>query len=141
VETLVESANLDANTIILRAHRKPVAETVLNRANIPFNALVPGVLINCVVEKFAENGLVVKFLGVFSAVIDELSLGAPCTQEVWKQRYNVGSVILARIVFQDPASKALRLSMRPHVLDMAAPKNLPALGTILENFTVSPKLN
>jgi hypothetical protein len=42
----------------------------------------------------------------------------------------------ARIVFVDHGSKSVRLSMRPHVLEMRGAHGLPALGSMLEGLTI-----
>jgi hypothetical protein len=42
----------------------------------------------------------------------------------------------ARIVFVDHGSKSVRLSMRPHVLEMRGAHGLPALGSMIEGLTI-----
>jgi ribosomal protein S1 len=54
----------------------------------------------------------------------------------WQKAYPVGTVLVARVVFVDHATKSVRLSLRPHVLEMRAPKNLPERGSLLTNISV-----
>jgi len=70
-------------------------------------------------------------------VIDELSMFTPGNAKEWNKRAPVGSILSARIVFADHANKSIRLSLRPHVLELRSPSGLPPLGAVLENFTVS----
>lgn len=44
--------------------------------------------------------------------------------------------MLARIIFIDYATKNVRLSARPHVLDMQIPSNLPPLEQVVHDFRV-----
>ena len=137
VETLVEDVNTAAKTITLRAHRKAVCTAIVRSSSLPFTACIPGMLVDVIVEKILPNGLLVKFWDLFMGVIDELSLAAPDAAKRWHARYPVGSVLLARVVYANHGNKAIRLSLRPHVLELRGPTGLPPLGSVLENFTVA----
>jgi hypothetical protein len=56
------------------------------------------------------------------------------SEDSWKNNVEIGNAIQARIVFIDHASKSIRLSCRPHVIDYRAPKYLPNLGTKINLF-------
>lgn len=47
----------------------------------------------------------------------------------------IGDILFARIIFIDYASKNVRLSCRPHIVDMIAP-TLPALGDTVSDLKV-----
>ena len=47
----------------------------------------------------------------------------------------IGDILFARIIFIDYASKNVRLSCRPHIVDMTAP-TLPALGGTVSDLKV-----
>ena len=47
----------------------------------------------------------------------------------------IGDIIFARIIFIDYASKNVRLSCRPHIVDMTSP-TLPALGDTVSDLKV-----
>jgi hypothetical protein len=70
----------------------------------------------------------VNFLGMFFGVIDFHSLARPYSSAEWASAVREGETMHARIVMVDHATKSVRLSIRPHVLEMRAPHNLPALG-------------
>ena len=57
------------------------------------------------------------------------------TQEEWQTRFKEGTSTKARIVYVDHGTKSLRLSLRPHVVTLAAPI-LPELGSKIIDLTV-----
>ncbi len=52
-----------------------------------------------------------------------------------RRQVKVGDILFARIIFIDYATKNVRLSCRPHIVDMAAP-TLPALGETVSDLKV-----
>ena len=70
----------------------------------------------------------VSFLGLFYESIDISSLPRPFKGDEWRASVAIGDTLSARIVLVDQASKSIRLSLRPLVLQMRAPLHLPALG-------------
>lgn len=52
-----------------------------------------------------------------------------------QRQVKVGDILFARIIFIDYATKNVRLSCRPHIVDMAAP-TLPALGETVSDLKV-----
>lgn len=72
-----------------------------------------------------------NFLGMFYGAIDTASLASPCVGSDWNSSIKEGDVHNARIILVDYATKTIRLSLRPHVLEMRPPRFLPALGMIV----------
>ena len=66
---------------------------------------------------------------MFYGVIDFHSLARPYSSAEWTSAVREGETMHARIVMVDHGTKSVRLSIRPHVLEMRTPHNLPALGT------------
>ena len=66
---------------------------------------------------------------MFYGAIDTSSLASPCVGSDWNSTIKEGDTYSARIVLVDYATKTIRLSLRPHVLEMRPPRFLPALGT------------
>ena len=52
-----------------------------------------------------------------------------------RRQVKVGDILFARIIFIDYATKNVRLSCRPHIVDMAAP-TVPALGETVSDLKV-----
>ena len=77
----------------------------------------------------------------FHGVIDNYSLSRPMTSKELQNSMSAikgkdGVTYEARIVFVDHGSRSVRMSMRPHVLDLRAPANLPELGSTLNNLDI-----
>jgi len=136
IETVVDTINEGARTVTLRAQQKSVREAVVRGGTLQFNALTVGMMFNATVDKIVQNGIVVKFLISFAGVVDFYSLGRPFADGEWQKTVNIGDTIQARVVYVDHGSKSIRLSARPHVLDVKPPPNLPKLGEILEDLQV-----
>ena len=68
---------------------------------------------------------------MFFGSVDISSLPRPFKGDEWRASVAIGDTLSARIVLVDQASKSIRLSLRPHVLQMRAPLHLPALGELL----------
>ncbi|CAM9169417.1 unnamed protein product [Ectocarpus fasciculatus] len=136
IDCIVESVNESARSVTLRAHPKAVSEATAKGSQLSFLALRAGMLVNAVVEKVVQNGLIVNFLGLFHGVIDSHSLPRPVANPTDLPLLAKGTVQLARIVFVNHATKSVRLSLRPHVVDMRAPRNLPDRGALVTDLSV-----
>ena len=106
-------------------------------------ALTPGTLVRAVVDSVVRNGLCVTFGGgVFRGAIEIDHLGSYWVPKQrsesteWKAVFNRHRSIVARIIAVDAATKIIRLSMIPHILDQKLPPKLPEVGTIVRNATV-----
>lgn len=62
IETLVESVNIAASTVTLRAQRKSVAEAVTRGSKLGFASLQPGMLVNAMVDKVVTVRIHLRFL-------------------------------------------------------------------------------
>lgn len=136
IDCVVESVNESARSVTLRAHVKAVSEATARGSQLSFLALRAGMLVNAIVEKVVQNGLIVNFLGLFHGVIDSHSLPRPVASPADLPLLAKGTVQLARIVFINHATKSVRLSLRPHVVDMRPPLHLPDRGALLTGLSV-----
>jgi ribosomal protein S1 len=84
----------------------------------------------------------VKFLNDFHGVIDSFSMPRPMSDKEVNASMGLTAegrdtaVYEARIVFVDHGARSVRLSMRPHVLELRAPSNLPELGSFVKGLKV-----
>ena len=136
LEVVVSESNPAAKTVTVRAHPKAVREAKMESGAMSLHAIVPGMLFNVLVDKVAENGLLVGFLGLFHGVIDHYSLSRLGSLAELAEGLKGGSTLLARVIYVDYGSKSVRLSLRPHILDMRYPADLPALGSTIEDLTI-----
>ena len=63
-----------------------------------------------------------------------------CLQDLppadWASSYSEGQRLRARILYIDPANKAVYLSLRRHLLAASVPDSLPSVGAVYEGATV-----
>ena len=131
---------MESKSVILKTGEKNISDAIARATNIShlaLNQISPGLRVNATIDKMCSNGFTATFMGLFHGCIDVFSMATPSSQSIWRDRYLKDDLVAARVVFVDHASKSIRLSLRPHVLAMRAPKPaLPPLGSILSGFSV-----
>lgn len=68
-------------------------------------------------DVMAQDGLVVAFLTFFSGTIDKFHLTQQLAAEDWATKYSAGQKLLARILFVDPLTKRVGLTLAKHLLE------------------------
>lgn len=140
----------------------PSAIPSSSSSSFTLKSLTPGMLVECNVEEYAKNGLLVTFMkDVFRGSIDENHLGyfrpepnvlssntmgagkadssGGGWRHLWKEQAYV-SQVTARIIAVDPVTKILRLSLLPHLLAMKISDSSDGsklnVGDIISNTSV-----
>ena len=54
-----------------------------------------------------------------------------CPKSDWKKQYGKAQKVKARLLYVDPVSKQIKLSLQPELVDLTVRK-LPALGQVFE---------
>ncbi|KAJ8448112.1 hypothetical protein Cgig2_031836 [Carnegiea gigantea] len=88
---------------------------------ISFDLLVPGMMVNARVQSTLENGIMLSFLTYFSGTVDIFHLQNAFPASDWKEKYDENKKVNARILFIDPSTRAVGLTMNPHLLHNKAP--------------------
>lgn len=138
VEAVISSQN--GRTWVLRAMQRSVAAALI-RTPVPYNVMLPGMMVTGVIDTVVSNGITIQFLDNLYGTIDYFSLQRPCAQQDLKHMYTEGELIEARVIFVDPHSKSIRLSLKPHIIEWREPHNLPALGEIITDADVVLSIN
>ena len=109
----------------------------------PLTAIAPGWLVQAKVEALAKNGLCVTFFGnVYRGAVEMGHVGGHFIPEsrdgstAWRDVFTSQQSFTARIVAVDAATKLIRLSILPHLLQKTLPAGLPQVGTVVDNCTV-----
>ena len=131
-----------------------MAKHVVPTDSVPsLQAISPGWLVKVKVEAVARNGLCVAFMGnVFRGAVELSHLGGfwvPTTRQSdgsseWKNLFREDQAttptrsFTARILAVDTATKMIRLTVSPHLMDLRPPPLdfLPPTGTVVEGATV-----
>lgn len=103
---------------------------------ISIDLLVPGMMVNAHVKSTLENGIMLSFLTYFSGTVDMFHLENPFFNSKWKEEYNQYKKVNARILFVDPSTRAVGLTLNPNLIHNKAPPALLNAGDIIDNAKV-----
>ena len=113
---------------ILQQPRKPLQLASVGGSQVPrpmtqetaykFEGLTAGMLVEAQVSGILGDGLRLVFLGYFEATVGMDALGSPSPD--WAKRFPRGHKMSARVLFVDPATKAVGISLAPHLVGCAA---------------------
>ncbi|XP_058237174.1 protein RRP5 homolog isoform X2 [Hemibagrus wyckioides] len=73
--------------------------------------LLPGLLVQACIKKVTTHGLLVTFLSNYTGLVDFMHIDPDKLST-----YNVGDEVKARVLYVDPASRLVGLSLRSHLL-------------------------
>ncbi|KAI9013729.1 hypothetical protein CLU79DRAFT_387856 [Phycomyces nitens] len=98
-----------------------LSHSVITEPFSRITSVIPGQLVNGMIEDVASTGLVVKFMGLYEATIDASHL--PLTADL-EQTYRIGTKINFRIIYciLNTEQKTIGGSLLPHVLELKAPE-------------------
>ncbi|KAI7811133.1 protein RRP5 homolog [Triplophysa rosa] len=123
VLSLIEEVKNEGRVVRLSLNPQAVNKAVAGtQQGWTLDSLLPGLLIRVHIKRVTPHGLVVEYLSSFSGTVDFLHIDqdkASC--------YKSGNEVLARVLYIEPSSRAVALSLRSHLL--------PPGGSVLGNFT------
>ncbi|KAL0428653.1 UNVERIFIED_CONTAM: rRNA biogenesis protein RRP5 [Sesamum latifolium] len=103
---------------------------------ISIDLLVPGMMVNAHVQSTLENGIMLSFLTYFTGTVDVFNLDKTFPSSNWKNDYAKNMKFNARILFIDPSSRAVGLTLNPHLVSNKAPSSLVKIGDIFDQSKV-----
>lgn len=103
---------------------------------ISIDLLVPGMLVNARVLSTLENGVMLSFLTYFTGTVDIFHLQNSYPTLNWKEDYNQHKKVNARILFIDPSTRAVGLTLNPHLVRNKAPPSPVKIGDICDGSKV-----
>ncbi|CAM9794523.1 unnamed protein product, partial [Ectocarpus sp. 8 AP-2014] len=139
VEATVKAA---ARTVTLTADPSLVSSAVTQGTSFDLRSLKPGMLVDAIVDSVLSNGILVSFLGYFAGCVDHnnmplVSGDGKDEPKGWRPLFRPGpEPVRARVLLVDYVNKAIRLTLRPHLMEMRAPSGLPPTGALLEGEVV-----
>ncbi|KAI3794742.1 hypothetical protein L1987_37379 [Smallanthus sonchifolius] len=137
VQGIVKSIDRTRKIVNLSSDADEVAKCVTkDLKGIPFNLLVPGMMVNASVRSTLENGIMLSFLTFFTGTVDIFHLGKTLPTSQWKDEYTPNKKINARILFIDPSTRAVGLTLNPHLVHNNAPPSLVKVGDIFDDSKV-----
>ncbi|XP_010464942.1 PREDICTED: rRNA biogenesis protein RRP5-like [Camelina sativa] len=130
---------IDRERKIIRLNSDPdsVAKCLTKDLNgMSFDLLIPGMMINARVQSVLENGILFDFLTYFNGTVDLFHLKNPLSNKSWKDEYSQNKTVNARILFIDPSSRAVGLTLNPHLVCNKAPPLHVSSGGIFDEAKV-----
>lgn len=103
---------------------------------LSIDLLVPGMMVNASVRSTLENGIMLSFLTYFTGTVDIFHLQNMFPNANWKDDYPQNKKVNARILFVDPSSRAVGLTLNPHLVHNIAPPSHVNLGDIYDHSKV-----
>ncbi|XP_024994090.1 rRNA biogenesis protein RRP5 isoform X6 [Cynara cardunculus var. scolymus] len=137
VQGVVKSIDRTRKVVYLSSDAEEVVKHVTkDLKGIPFNLLIPGMMVNASVRSTLENGIMLSFLTFFTGTVDIFHLGKTLPTSKWKDEYTQNKKVNARILFIDPSTRAVGLTMNPHLVHNNAPPSLVKIGDIFDDSKV-----
>ncbi|CAL0321523.1 unnamed protein product [Lupinus luteus] len=103
---------------------------------LSIDLLVPGMMVNARVKSILENGVMLSFLTYFTGTVDIFHLQNIYSASNWKDKYSESLKVIARILFIDPSSRAVGLTLNPHLVQNKAPPSHVKIGDIYDDSKV-----
>ncbi|KAL6772122.1 hypothetical protein ACKKBG_A29005 [Auxenochlorella protothecoides x Auxenochlorella symbiontica] len=97
-------------------------------------ALLPGSLVAATVRDVLSDGVVLSFLTFFSGTVDPFHLNEPGSDK--KRPHSKNQRVKARILYVDPESKKIVLTMQRGLVAGQLPPDFPAMGQVFAEATV-----
>ncbi|KAI0529621.1 hypothetical protein KFK09_002175 [Dendrobium nobile] len=103
---------------------------------LSIDLLVPGMLVNAHVHSTLENGIRLSFLNYFTGTVDIFHLQNSFPTDNWKNDYTQRKKVNARVLFIDPSTRAVGLTLNPHLVHYKPPPMHVKTGEIYEKSCI-----
>lgn len=103
---------------------------------ISIDLLVPGMMVDARVRSCLENGIMLSFLTYFTGTVAIFNLNDTLPTANWKDHYTQNKKVNARILFIDPSTRAVGLTLNPHLVHNRAPPTLVQTGDIFDRSKI-----
>uniref|UniRef100_A0AAV2LNK6 Protein RRP5 homolog n=1 Tax=Knipowitschia caucasica TaxID=637954 RepID=A0AAV2LNK6_KNICA len=134
VMSLVDKVKNEGRIIQLSVSPKTIAQTFAEEdQGWNLTNLLPGLLVKATIKKVTKHGLIIKFLSNFSGQVDFLHLDPEKSSS-----YKEGNEVRACVLYVDPTSRLVGLSLRSYLtalgtrVNTAHPGGLQ-IGQVVEN--------
>ncbi|KAM0907254.1 hypothetical protein ACQ4PT_016250 [Festuca glaucescens] len=98
--------------------------------------LIPGMMMSARVHSVLENGIMLSFLTYFTGTADIFNLSNSFPSGNWKDDYSKNKKVNARILFVDPSTRAVGLTLNQHLLRLNVPPINVKVGEIYDKSRV-----
>ncbi|XP_072077832.1 rRNA biogenesis protein RRP5 isoform X2 [Arachis hypogaea] len=137
IQGLVKSVDNVRKVVYLSSDPDTMSKSVTkDLKGISIDILVPGMMVNARVKSILENGVMLSFLTYFTGTVDLFHLQTSYPTKNWKDLYSESQKVIARILFIDPSSRAVGLTLNPHLVHNKIPPFHVNIGDIYDESKV-----
>ncbi|XP_020972176.1 rRNA biogenesis protein RRP5 isoform X3 [Arachis ipaensis] len=137
IQRLVKSVDKVRKVVYLSSDPDIMSKSVTkDLKGISIDILVPGMMVNARVKSILENGVMLSFLTYFTGTVDLFHLQTSYPTKNWKDLYSESQKVIARILFIDPSSRAVGLTLNPHLVHNKIPPFHVNIGDIYDESKV-----
>ncbi|XP_024021580.1 rRNA biogenesis protein RRP5 isoform X2 [Morus notabilis] len=137
LQGIVKSIDRTRKVVYMSSEPDTVSKHVTKDVKgISFDLLIPGMMVDARVQSTLENGVMLSFLTYFTGTVDMFHLQNSFPATSWRDDYNKNKKVNARILFIDPSSRAIGLTLNPHLVCNKSPPSHVKIGDIYENSKV-----
>lgn len=129
VQGIVKSIDKARKVVHLCSDADVVSKCVTkDLKGISLDLLIPGMMVNARVNAVLSNGIMLSFLTYFTGTVDVFHLKELFPSSDWMKEYGKNKKVNARLLFIDPSTRAIGLTMNPHLLQNTAPPQILKAG-------------
>ncbi|TKY53223.1 RRP5-like protein [Spatholobus suberectus] len=137
LQGLVRSIDKVRKVVYLSSDPDTMSKSVTkDLRGLSIDLLVPGMMVNARVKSILENGVMLSFLTYFTGTVDLFHLQNIYPGTNWKDKYSESQKVVSRILFIDPSSRAVGLTLNPHLVQNRAPPSHVKIGDIYDSSKV-----
>ncbi|XAR68636.1 hypothetical protein NMG60_11003830 [Bertholletia excelsa] len=137
IQGVVKSIDRIRKVVYLSSDPDMVSKCVTKELKgISMDLLIPGMMVNARVQSILENGIMLSFLTYFTGTVDIFHLQRSFPTSNWKDDYYQNKKVNARILFIDPSTRAIGLTLNPHLVNNKHPPSLVQAGDIFDQSKV-----
>lgn len=100
------------------------AAAVQEHDGLTLETLKPGALVSAKVRSVLPDGLLLSFLTYFTGTVDRFHLDEDLPSADWAGRFSENQRLKARVLFVDPASKRVGLTLKPALVAGQTPQQV-----------------
>lgn len=104
---------------------------------LTLDTLIPGMLVSGKVQNVLSDGLLLNFLTFFHGTVDCFHLPKALTSADLKVSFTAGQAVDARVLYVNPSTKKIGLTMKPSLVQGTTTGRIPQIGTTIESAQVS----
>ncbi|KAM7262095.1 hypothetical protein ACFE04_021172 [Oxalis oulophora] len=137
VKGMVKSVDKTRRLVYLSSDPDTISKCVTkDLKGISMDLLFPGMMVNARVKSILQNGIMLSFLTYFTGTVDMYHLQSSFPSSKWKDAYDVNKKVNTRILFIDPSSRAIGLTLNHHLVHDIAPPLHVKVGDIYDESKV-----